>query len=687
MLGWNLGVAFPLLDILGRNVEFFTARGSPRGDLVALVLLLTLGVPVILIAVVATITRFARGAGALAEILVVGATLTALALQVALRTAAESWPGPFLIAVCAVVGLAVAIALQRVAALRDVARLGLAVPLAVIGMFAFASSAGELLIPDDVASSDIVVGRPAPVVLAIFDELPLATLLDSERAIDRDLFPNFARLADDATWYRNTTTVANFSSEAVPAILDGNYPRPGSEPVTSDHPDNLLQLLGAAGYDVVAREPITQLCGPPACVRGDAAESTGARWRTLASDGTMVWLHMTLPPGMRGQLSPVTLTWADFNDRDDGDEPTAAAAGPRGLIASIRSRPEPTFYFLHATIPHSPWKYLPTGQRYSFDNPAPGMIGRGKRTKRWGGDPWLVSLSYQRHVLQTQFADHLLGELLDRLDSEGIYDDTLVVVTSDHGISFVPDGARRGVTGAARGAVAWVPLFIKEPRQAESTIVDDPVGTIDILPTVLELLEARGAPTSDGVVAGSRSGERHLYDVSEGGSGNGGKWTPAPGSDGEELPESHDELWATLRRKFAMLGRAGTSVDLERVAPAHRDLVGVDTAQVPIEDPVGTFELVYPEYYDDVDPAGEMVPALARGEILLDEALASHVSLAVAVNGRIAAITRTFDERGRSAQFNAMVLPKYFVEGRNTVEVFVVEGAGVESVLRPLSGP
>ena len=51
-------------------------------------------------------------------------------------------------------------------------------------------------------------------------------LLDRDGNIDRAAFPNFAALADTATWFRNATAVGEMTAYALPAVLTGAYPSP-----------------------------------------------------------------------------------------------------------------------------------------------------------------------------------------------------------------------------------------------------------------------------------------------------------------------------------------------------------------------------------------------------------------------------------------------------------------------------
>ena len=57
------------------------------------------------------------------------------------------------------------------------------------------------------------------VVMVVFDQLPTTSLLDENRQIDRDLYPNFARLAATSTWHRNAATVYQTTHLAIPSLL------------------------------------------------------------------------------------------------------------------------------------------------------------------------------------------------------------------------------------------------------------------------------------------------------------------------------------------------------------------------------------------------------------------------------------------------------------------------------------
>ena len=83
--------------------------------------------------------------------------------------------------------------------------------------------------------------------MVLMDELPLRSLLDHSGQIDRRLYPNFAKLAGQSTWYRNATAVIG-ADQAGPcrrcspaAIRPRTWP-----PIAARYPNNLFRLLGGS---------------------------------------------------------------------------------------------------------------------------------------------------------------------------------------------------------------------------------------------------------------------------------------------------------------------------------------------------------------------------------------------------------------------------------------------------------
>src|SRR5687768_17178572 len=208
-----MGVAWPILDILGRNAEFFVARGSDRIEIILLVVVLAFGVP----AVAALPGLIPGKAGIVVSTVWTVALATVLGYLIFRRL---ELPVGVEEALAVGLGGAFAVALNRSSVAQSLARLLALSPLIIVPYFVIATPSGGIVtdrgIP--IASAVNPEQRP-PIVFLVFDEFPLASLIDPEGNLRRDRYPNFAALADDGTWFRNAMTVQQQTEHSVPAIL------------------------------------------------------------------------------------------------------------------------------------------------------------------------------------------------------------------------------------------------------------------------------------------------------------------------------------------------------------------------------------------------------------------------------------------------------------------------------------
>ena len=91
-------------------------------------------------------------------------------------------------------------------------------------------------------------------------------------------------------------------------------------------------------------------------------------------------------------------------------------------------------------------------------------------------------------MLQLGFADRILGRLIARLRSRGLYDRSLVVVTADEGLSFRAGEKRRPASNANLQDIAYVPLFVKLPHQRRGRTIRRATRSVDVLPTIAAAL-------------------------------------------------------------------------------------------------------------------------------------------------------------------------------------------------------
>jgi hypothetical protein len=482
--------------------------------------------------------------------------------------------------------------------------------------------------------------RP-PIVFLVFDALPGSMLMRRDGSLDAERFPGFAELARRSTWYRNATTVNDSTVKSVPAMLDGRWPSNLRHPTLADHPVNLFTLLSGA-YRIWADEQGTELCPRSVC-------------RAEVRKRLLYLLH-----GRREQRFAAALQELE---RQSGND-------------------LPQLWFVHVLLPHEPLRFLPSGKVYEpGSDPEPGLDGNESFD-----NAWLTLQAEQRHLLQLRFTDRLLQRLIARLRQTGLYDDAAIVVTADHGISFRRKprpsvryrlgqlGWRRDMTAYSAQDVAFVPLFVKAPGQQHGAVSDTWARTVDILPTLLSYARLTMPRALAGQALGDPRARPQLLPV----------LTNRRGPLILDPAALERRRAATLERRAATFG-TGADVDrLFRFGP-HTELIGqrLDALRVTRATRVRA-RLWGARRYLDVDLGGRRVPALVTGWI--EGGKPAGRDLALALNGRIAAVSRSFKPIGTlGLNLSSLVPESAFRQGANDLRLFEVLEHGPRLALRPLA--
>jgi hypothetical protein len=473
--------------------------------------------------------------------------------------------------------------------------------------------------------------RRPPIVIVVFDEFPSDALIGPDGQIDAARYPNFAALARSSTWFRNGQTIYDSTFKAVPAILDARMPRAGTAPDVRSHQPSIYHLVDRLGYDVIKVESGSAVCPPRIC--------PGARTRR---------------PGVLKRLA-------------GGGRP----ARLHKWIGAIHDRPRPTFYFHHALLPHEPWIYLPSGHqsRPSGNDPIEG-INRAEGFH----DPLLTDHNHLRLLLQIGYTDRQLGLIMSRMRRTGLFDRSLFIVVADHGIALeVGVKERRQVTETNFEQVAAVPFFVKAPGQTEGRIDDSIVRNLDIVPTVAELLHTKVWWKHDGrsvYSAAARARTRVSMPRRD--------FSRVISFSRAEFERRRHELRLWRARKF------GTGEQSEllfgdpwesayRIGP-HPELIGrrvshpaAGTARAQIAN------AALPTH---VDPSARILPTRVTGR-LPGTPPGTMRDLAVAVNGRIRAVGRSFHLRGQRMEFFSLLVPESALRpGANAIAVLEVRPDG-----------
>jgi hypothetical protein len=466
--------ARPVLDAFGRSPESFLEADAGWRAIVFFGVV-WVAVPAVALWLVTFATRvFGARVRRAAHVVVIAALAGVFTAQSIFQ--AQTWPVGVVWALGAAAALLAAWLWVRFGVTREFLTVLSAAPVAFLALFLFVSPTSALVGSD--SAHALAAGPHPPVVLITFDELPTVSLLDGTGHIDPAVFPGFAELASGSTWYRNNTSVAATTDKAVPAILTGRYPpTSATTPTVSDYPHNLFLLLGVDTFMHVA-ETVTQLCPTQICAGGPRGEIGDVIDRSVD-----VWKEgfRHARPGGGMLFDPVA----------GGEHRGADFAA---FIKGITKRPTSRLDFAHVVLPHVPWQLTPSGRPYD-----PGAdIGEAPFFYQWAGGE-AARFNRERHLIQLQYADHLIQELLARLHRLHTYDDSLVVVTADHGIAFTGDQPARATTKRTISQIAWSPLFVKLPHQRAGRVDDRNAETIDVLPTIADAIHARLPWPVDGV--------------------------------------------------------------------------------------------------------------------------------------------------------------------------------------------
>lgn len=174
-----------------------------------------------------------------------------------------------------------------------------------------------------------------------------------------------------------------------------------------------------------------------------------------------------------------------------------------GLLDDVlirRSAEQPFFLFVHGFDVHTP--YAPADNRFLPGDPELDAAARANRFCSYADRPdqsrflepgsvpqepgtqrYLESL-YDSEVREV---DESLGAFFRKLEDRGLLEDTIVILTSDHGEEFWEHGSCEHVK-TVYNELIHVPLFLRAPGLSPGTVGAPVPASLSVLPTVLDLL-------------------------------------------------------------------------------------------------------------------------------------------------------------------------------------------------------
>lgn len=340
---------------------------------------------------------------------------------------------------------------------------------------------------------------PVPPALADRPNV-LLVMVDTLRADHLDCYghptvktPNLCQLAADGTRYQGFSH-ASWTKPATASLLTSTVPsthQAMSKPSTlSPDIDLVSEVLQDAGYatgGIVSNINLAQSFGfeqgydeyhylGPDYIAGAEESSSKLILYQLARQ---VWFRVK--PGLR---------FGDFYQ--DSEVVNAVAFDWLDRHADSRF-----FLFLHYMDPHDPYFEHPYDgngiARVSNPHPEPSLAGEMKRL----------------YLEEIEYLDGNFGKLLAKLREHDLYENTVIVLVSDHGEEFHEhQGWWHGLT--LYEEQIHVPLLVKWPEGAEraAPIVDSPIARlIDVAPTLIALAGVDAPAGMQGTDLRARHGE------------------------------------------------------------------------------------------------------------------------------------------------------------------------------------
>jgi len=339
-----------------------------------------------------------------------------------------------------------------------------------------------------------------PVILVVIDTLRADHL--SCYGYELPTSPALDAFASQATLFEQNSTQVNTTHPSLTSILTGLY--------SKNHGSYVA--VPAAGAS--AREGVVSI-----------AERLGEHGYESRAVISHPYLHIA-PDGVDpfpGWQKLSTLEGVPLESRIDATR--AANANARAFEFLDERGEQPLLLWVHYFDPHTdgvPFYYdAPPETRQLFLHHHLTAAGMGQYEGRLAAlepvdrarwiernvsqpDRQAVRLANGRALYDAEirYCDARFGELLDRLRQDGLYEDALIAVLADHGENLESTTSTHGALPFTHHdvfeAVSHVPLIIKLPGQTEARRIDALTQSIDVLPTILELLDVEIDPPVDG---------------------------------------------------------------------------------------------------------------------------------------------------------------------------------------------
>lgn len=363
-------------------------------------------------------------------------------------------------------------------------------------------------------------GQPN-VIIVLFDAMSAIHM--SLHGYARETTPHMSRLAERATVYHNHYSAGNFTTSGTASMLTGMFPwthralnqgglikpelrsnnfytllgkdyerlafsqNPWPDRLVSQFYHDVDRFLPITSYSLRGNKLVSDKIGPDRYLASLAFEEflftlnadvmgssvLGYLYKSLAIDSILSTRDQVGYP--RG--APEIEGYTTYRNED-------VYRGVFREIMSLEAAGGPYFAYFHLFSPHFPYK---PGKKYwklfqdGFEPPPKPVHPLSSQLA--ADDVLSKRTLYDQQVAHV---DAEFGALMDRLEAEGVLENSYVIATSDHGEMF-----ERGFYGHGGvflyEPVIKIPLLVFAPGQTTRRDIHAPTSNVDILPTVLSL--------------------------------------------------------------------------------------------------------------------------------------------------------------------------------------------------------
>jgi hypothetical protein len=255
-----------------------------------------------------------------------------------------------------------------------------------------------------------------------------------------------------------------------------------------------------------------------------------------------------------------------------------------------------------------------------------------------------------------------MQDLIADLKASGKWDSTMLVVTADHGISFIPTMQQRHTDFTDSDQVAdiyRIPTFIKYPNQKNGVSDDCAITNLDLLPTIIDVTQTKSSWTFAGKSLAGKCPVGRIRSI-----------VSATGQKAE-LTGGFEETRARAAFYSEIVSNVGQIHNVAAVGESA-SLIGSRLGKRTLDTRITEWVTKQKSLFANVSgKRGARIPALLTGEVTVSTVLEPGTEGIIAVDGIAAGVIGELSGARSVAGFTAVLDYTLLTPGAHTIELFI----------------